>query len=88
MIKPTLFVNGNIICRCSFCTSTRENFEDVYTHVQPEMCDLTQAIIVKRDFVCASMDVKNHIIACTGEVRAYGEHPEIGNLRIKESITI
>lgn len=88
MIKPTLFVNGNILCRCEFRASTADSFDNVHPMTLPDECDLSDAIIVQYGLVCASMDVKNHIIACTGEIRALYGHPTVGNLKVNEPLEL
>ncbi len=72
--KVTLFVNGCIICKAYFATTTESNFDNVTTHANPDDFDLSEAIVVDGDIELGSMDIKSHKIACTKTVTAMGEN--------------
>lgn len=72
--KVTLFVNGGILCKAYFATTTESDFNNVTTHANPDDFDLSEAIVVDGDVEVGSMDIKSHKIACTQAVTALGEN--------------
>lgn len=80
--KVTLFVNGNILCRDDFSTTTETDLENVTPHAIADNFDLSDALIVNGNLIVDGMDVKSHKIACTGYVVAYG-----GQMPISERLT-
>ena len=74
--KVTLFVNGNIFCREDFGTTTQTNLDNGYFLAKPDDFDLSEAIIVEGNLICDNMDIKSHIVACTGDIVSFnGEMP-------------